>query len=97
MPNPGNVTPYGDLVHLAALNGGPDQLLNQIAVTNRAVGWHQGFAWGVGGTFAVGLLACGLYNRYNSKKLEAQEAEKQFKEQWYALELQEQKGGLNNE
>lgn len=50
MPNPGNVTNYGKLVHEAAEHGGPEKYLEEFANANYQRGKHDGLMnyWWIG-------------------------------------------------
>ena len=100
MSNPGNVTPYGDLVHRAAQCGGPDELLKQVGQEHYAQGKHDGLmnvTWAI--PAGIGLFEGGKWlvkrairwyridRHVRKKRIEA--AEKQFKEQWNAMDLDE--------
>ena len=101
MSKPGNVTPQGDLVHRAAQGGGPDELLKQVGQEHYAQGKHDGLmnlTWAI--PAGIGLFEGGKWlvkrairwyridRHVRKKRIEA--AEKQFKEQWNAMHLDEQ-------
>ena len=101
MSNPGNVKPYGDLVHMAAQCGGPDELLKQVGQEHYAQGKRDGLINSAWMAFVgIGIFEGGkwLYKRavrwyrvdrhMRKKRIEA--AEKRFIERWKELHLDEQ-------
>ena len=78
MPNPGNVTPYGNLVHDAAMHGGPDQYLSDHAEANYQRGLQDAHEndW----LYALGIFGFGWLCRkgfeWGKKKIDQSRAEK---------------------